>query len=141
MPNEEHLAQLNQGVEAWNLWWKANLYIKPDLTKADLVEADLSGANLVEADLTEANLSGADLEIASLVQTQFEGGNLTGCKIYGISAWDINLTGARQVDLVITPAHEPVITVDNLEVAQFIYLLLHNGKIREVIDTITSKPC
>jgi uncharacterized protein YjbI with pentapeptide repeats len=239
MPNEEHLAQLNQGVEAWNLWWKANLYIKPDLTKADLVEADLveadlSGANLVEADLseanlsgadltkanlrgadltkanlggadlsgadlsganltkanlrgadlneanlskatlveanlfqadlfqadlsganltkanlgeanlsgadlTEANLSGADLEIASLVQTQFEGGNLTGCKIYGISAWDINLTGARQVDLVITPAHEPVITVDNLEVAQFIYLLLHNGKIREVIDTITSK--
>jgi hypothetical protein len=32
-----------------------------------------------------------------------------------------------------------VITVDNLEVAQFIYLLLHNEKIREVIDTITSK--
>ena len=29
--------------------------------------------------------------------------------------------------------------VDNLEVAQFIYLLLHNGTIREVIDTITSK--
>jgi hypothetical protein len=34
---------------------------------------------------------------------------------------------------------EPEITVDNLEVAQFIYLLLHNEKIREVIDTITSK--
>jgi len=34
---------------------------------------------------------------------------------------------------------EPEITVDNLEVAQFIYLLLHNEKIRDVIDTITSK--
>jgi hypothetical protein len=29
--------------------------------------------------------------------------------------------------------------VDNLEVAQFIYLLLNNEKIRSVIDTITSK--
>ena len=29
-----------------------------------------------------------------------------------------------------------MITIDNLEVAQFVYLLLHNEKIREVIDTI-----
>jgi len=36
-------------------------------------------------------------------------------------------------------AHEPRITIDNIEVAQFIYLLLHNEKIRDVIDTITSK--
>jgi hypothetical protein len=36
-------------------------------------------------------------------------------------------------------AGEPEITVDNIEVAQFIYLLLNNQKIREVIDTITSK--
>src|SRR5262249_17416137 len=34
---------------------------------------------------------------------------------------------------------EPEITVDNIEVAQFVYLLLHNQKIRDVIDTITSK--
>jgi hypothetical protein len=34
---------------------------------------------------------------------------------------------------------EPQITVDNIEVAQFIYLLLHNEKIRDVIDSITSK--
>ena len=34
---------------------------------------------------------------------------------------------------------EPEITVDNIEVAQFIYLMLHNQKIRDVIDTITSK--
>jgi hypothetical protein len=32
-----------------------------------------------------------------------------------------------------------MITVDSLEVAQFLYLLLHNEKIRHVIDTITSK--
>jgi hypothetical protein len=41
--------------------------------------------------------------------------------------------------LVITAAGEPTVTVHNIEVAQFIYLLLHNEKIRDVIDTIGKK--
>jgi hypothetical protein len=46
---------------------------------------------------------------------------------------------AKQQALVITDKDEPEITVDNIEVAQFIYLLLHNPKIRDVIDTIGRK--
>jgi hypothetical protein len=49
-------------------------------------------------------------------------------------------TVTKQRDLVITQLNEPEITVDNIEVTQFIYLPLHNEKIRDVIDTITSKP-
>ena len=45
----------------------------------------------------------------------------------------------NKTTLVITRSDEPTITVDNLEVAQFIYLLLNNPKIREVIDTIAKK--
>ena len=37
------------------------------------------------------------------------------------------------------PPEESEVTVDDLEVAQFVYLLLHNEKVRRVIDTITSK--
>jgi uncharacterized protein YjbI with pentapeptide repeats len=115
-----------------------------NLTGASLTGANLTGANLAQANLAEANLAGAslgraDLQSAALVQTNLEGANLTGCQVYGISAWGVNLTGTQQSDLVITADGEPVITVDTLEVAQFIYLLLHNEKIREVIDTITSK--
>jgi hypothetical protein len=51
----------------------------------------------------------------------------------------LELTRAKQQDLVITRAGEPEITVDNIEVAQFVYPLLHNQKVRDVIDTITSK--
>jgi hypothetical protein len=65
--------------------------------------------------------------------------NLSGCNIYRIAAWNVNLKDAIQLNLRITPPGEPAIQVDNLEVAQFIYLLLDNAKIREVIDTITSK--
>src|SRR5262249_6074075 len=42
-------------------------------------------------------------------------------------------------NLVITRFDEPTITVDNIEVAQSVYLLLHNPKIRDVIDTVGKK--
>ena len=73
------------------------------------------------------------------MDTDLTGADLTGCRIYGVSAWGLKLEGTKQQNLVITPADEPEITVDNIEVAQFIYLMLHNQKIRDVIDTITSK--
>jgi hypothetical protein len=113
--------------------------VEAELSSADLFQADLRGANLLGADLSRANLSRADLTAVRLVETDLNEANLAGCQVYGISAWDVHLAGAQQSDLIITPSGEPVITVDNLEVAQFIYLLLHNEKIREVIDTITSK--
>jgi hypothetical protein len=73
------------------------------------------------------------------VGTDLTCADLTGCRIYGVSAWNLKLDRAKQQNLVITHAYEPEITVDNIEVAQFIYLLLHNEKIRDVIDTIGKK--
>jgi len=77
--------------------------------------------------------------MALLVRAVFNKATLTGARIYGISAWDLQVTGTVQEDLIITPADGRTITVDNIEVAQFIYLLLHNERISSVIDTITSK--
>jgi uncharacterized protein YjbI with pentapeptide repeats len=109
------------------------------LTGANLVGVNLGGANLNEADLRGANLCGAKLRRAQLVDTNFTGADLTGCHIFGISAWRLKLDRAKQQNLVITSGGEPEITVDNIEVAQFIYLLLHNEKIRDVIDTVGRK--
>ena len=115
-----------------------------DLCEASLVGAKLRGANLEEAHLRGAKCLGADLSGASLVnahlvETNFEGANLTGCLVYGVSAWNVHLGEAQQQDLVITRHSDGLVTTDNLEMAQFIYLLLNNRKIRNVIDTITSK--
>jgi hypothetical protein len=92
-------------------------------------------ANFSNADLREAVLVGAALTLG----TDLENADLTGCHVYGVSAWGVKLDGARQQNLIFTDAGEPTITVDNIEVAQFVYLLLHNQKIRSVIDTVTSK--
>ena len=75
-----------------------------------------------------------------MVATILAGASMSGCRVYGVSAWDLDLsTVAHQSNLVITPEGEASITVDHLEVAQFIYLMLHNSKIRDVIDTVTGK--
>jgi uncharacterized protein YjbI with pentapeptide repeats len=123
---------------------EAILY-KVDLSGADLSGgADLGGANLTDASLTGANLSmanisTADLTAATLVAVDLTGADLTGCRIYGVSAWDLKLERTKQQNLVVTSYGEPEITVDNIEVAQFVYLLLHNEKIRDVIDTVGKK--
>src|SRR5258706_318055 len=134
MANDEHVALLKKGVAAWNAWREENPHISPDLTKANLSKANLSGADPVRA-----NLSGAMLMTATLVDTDLTGADLTGCRIFGVSAWRLKLEGVKQHNLIVTSFVEPEIAVDNIEVAQFIYLLLNNQKVRDVIDTITSK--
>jgi len=124
MANEEQLELIKQGTNAWNKWREEHANTRPDL-----IEANLGAANLSEANLTYVRL----------VHTNLENANLSGCRIYGISAWNLRGVPRDQLDLIITNYHEPIVTIDNLEVAQFIYLLLNNQKIRQVIDTITSK--
>ena len=75
-----------------------------------------------------------------LVQTNLVDAVLIGCHVYGISAWNAKLSNrTKQQNLVITTEGEPEVTVDDIEVAQFVYLLLYNAKIRNVIDTIGRK--
>ncbi len=118
---------------------KGATLILADFSGANLSNAQLNGANLYKADLTATDLTQANLSRTTLVEANLTGANLTNCRIYGISAWNMQLVGARQFNLIITLPDQPTITVDNLEVAQFIYLLLNNQRIRAVIDTITSK--
>ena len=53
--------------------------------------------------------------------------------------WDVQLQGAKQEDLVITLPNQPTISVDNLEVAQFIYLLLKYEKLRDVLNSVVQR--
>ncbi len=46
MANQEHLAKLKAGVEAWNKWREENPEIIPNLSFAYLDHANLESANL-----------------------------------------------------------------------------------------------
>lgn len=75
-----------------------------------------------------------------MINANLENANLDGSRIYGVSAWNVKTNDhTKQADLIVTHPSEPTITVDNLEVAQFMHLLLTRKKIRDVLNTITSK--
>jgi uncharacterized protein YjbI with pentapeptide repeats len=121
--------------------------VEADFRYANLQQADLSNSSLISARLSFANLNNANLDKADLTNASLDGTQLVGTKvnktifqganIYGISAWDLKGVPANQKDLQISDEFR--VTVDKLEVAQFIYLMLNNEKIRDVIDTIGKK--
>jgi uncharacterized protein YjbI with pentapeptide repeats/MFS family permease len=120
------------------------ILIGANLSGADLSNADMSKAKLREADLSRANLTNAclveaDLRGASLIKAKLHGADLSRSKVFGVSAWNVDLGDTLQMQLVIAKDGEPTITVDDLEVAQFIYLLLNEANMRGVIGLVTFK--
>src|SRR5712692_71979 len=128
--------------------------IGADLCQADFTEADLIGANLTKAKLNGTVLKSANLLRANLSEATLNKVNLTGavlndanlskatlasCSIYGVSAWKVQLEGAKQSSLIISQANEPTITVESLNFAQFLYLLQNNEEIRDLTNVLTSK--
>ncbi len=109
-----------------------------DFQNAKLCGADLSRTFLFKTDFTNADLRGADFTGALMLETNFTNANLEGANVYGVSCWDVCLDGANQNDLSIT-SNGKTITVDDIEVAQFIYLLYDNPKIRNIISIMGKK--
>jgi hypothetical protein len=110
---------------------------------ADLRGADLSGAmcRLMNADgvrARSAKFVGADLFYASFVQADLTRADLSDAHVYATTVWDTRLQGAIQHRLVITRASEPTVLVDDLQVAQFLHLIMTNARIRGVIDTLAT---
>jgi uncharacterized protein YjbI with pentapeptide repeats len=112
---------------------------KSDFRNARLVGAILRGADFKDADLTDADLSEADLQYVRFVDTNLDNTSIRSCRIYGISVWNIRGKPKPLPNLIIARPEEASITVDDLDVAQFVYLILNNEKIKSVIDTITSR--
>jgi len=113
---------------------------------ADLTGAEFRGSSLRFTDFTSACLVGADLRDAYCIGTIFDRADLSRCRVYATAVWDVRMAETVQKDLVITRGSynfesepPPAVTVDDLEIAQFIYLLLNNQNVRKVIDTVTSK--
>jgi len=128
-----------QSITAEKILAEMSNFAGANFRNADLTSANFRGANLNGANCVESNLQGAILDHATLVKTDLSRANISNCSVYGISAWDIVVVDANQDNLAITPRGSDPIVTDNIELAQFMYLLLNNKKVRSVIDTISTK--
>ena len=100
--------------------------------------ADLAYCTAEETSFKGSRISGSSLNHVQLVKADLSDVVLHDTSVYGISAWDLELEGAKQSDLIVAD-DGPTLTVDSIEVAQFIFLLVKNSKIRDVIDTLVSR--
>lgn len=115
-----------------------------NFTSANFRSSSFHKANLIMTNLEKSEIRNSDLSLSNLVQAKVEGAVIQECYVYGCSVWDLVGEFKEQTGLSL---HNPinkilgkaVITVDNLKIAQFIYLLLNNKEIRGAINTLTSK--
>ena len=110
-----------------------------DYTNSNFLKSDFSFANLTQSALTNSILNDSEFRGAVLLETNIDNAFFSGSHVYGICTWQLNGKPKKQINLRITDWGQSEITVDNLEIAQFIYLLLTNEKLKDIIDTITSK--
>lgn len=103
------------------------------------VDSDLSYCSAENTSFQGSTFKNTALENISFVESDFSNTVLDECRVYGISSWDLNLQNSKQQDLIITKDGSPKITVDNIELAQFLYLMINNSNLRKIISTIISK--
>jgi uncharacterized protein YjbI with pentapeptide repeats len=111
-----------------------------DLSRCQIRFAVLSRARLAGAKLRGAELRGANLRHASLALADVTRARLAGAELFGAGIWGIIGEPADQSGLILQPDWEaPPITVDDLDTAQFLFLLLDNPRIADVIETASSR--
>ncbi|WP_319422172.1 pentapeptide repeat-containing protein [Pleurocapsa sp. FMAR1] len=129
-----------------NIWFG-----QADLTQANFKEACLSFTNFENANMYMANLSGvegvrvtlkkaflkkANLKKINLVNSFFDDANLNeatlekatldDCSIYGVSLWGTKAEEIKLNNVYISPKIKESLTINNLKLAQTIYLHREN---------------
>lgn len=109
------------------------------LNRVNLRESNLSRVNLFQADVRDADLSGANLDMARFVQTDLRGANVTGCSVRGVTVDHVQLEQAIESTLLLTEPGEPIIAVDSLEIAPFVWMLLENASVSRLIEQMKTR--
>jgi uncharacterized protein YjbI with pentapeptide repeats len=108
--------------------------------KTILTGANFDGATFVNCNLNRVNLVGASFHVEEITETI----------VYGISAWDLQTSdGMKQSKLVIEKTYELYsellqrgvvpMTVDDIQLAQFIYYLSNHKRMREALNILNEK--
>lgn len=164
----DHLVQLFAGASLFSVDMRdANLskarLVGVDMSGADLRGAILTGANLEQANLDQANGAGAklisaNLQRANLFAADFSGADLheanlckahllatilhradiSRCDASGIEGGGAYLDKTSQADLFIQ-YHSIHVSMDGLEVAQFISSVYSQPQMWQFVDQLTTK--
>jgi hypothetical protein len=76
----------------------------------------------------------------SLAEADVDGAVLDGCRLYGAGIWGLKGEPKRETGLIVQASETaPALAVDDLESAQFLFVLLDNPRIAEAIDALSNR--
>lgn len=92
--------------------------------------AILENTKFLDSALSGSNFSNSNLKYSEIIN----------CIIFGVSIWNAETKGSIQENLTITNSYDEFgLTVDDIEIAQFIYLLSNNDKVSGLLDGLSCK--
>jgi hypothetical protein len=143
MANPEHLAILQQGVDAWNEWRRRNPGVRPDLSRANLrslalFRSDLRDAALIGSDLFGVSLRHADLRHADLFRAILAEADLSEADLTGTNLGLVNLSGADLTGTNLTKASMGLTVIGGVDLSEATGLetVIHDAPSTIGIDTI-----
>lgn len=107
--------------------------------------SDFTGSKIVFTNLVDCNLEATlfincFLNGSNLSRSNLNKSTIKNSTVYSVSTWDISTNDTIQENLTITNHYNDyVLTVDDIEIANFIYLISNNNKVSNAIDNISTK--
>jgi uncharacterized protein YjbI with pentapeptide repeats len=142
-----------EGLNLRNAVFEGGHVEEDDFSRADFRGATFRSTTFNKTILTGANLDGATFvnrNQVNLVGALFRVKEITETVVYGIAAWDLVTSDEmKQSKLVIEKTYEFYsdliqqgkipITVDDIELAQFVYYLNDHKKMRDTLNILNDK--
>lgn len=99
---------------------------------------DFSYSSAENTKFRNCKISNTKFKNVHFVKADFTESEIFKCNVYGISSWDMILDETRQEDIYVMEDEDDLLSVDDIELAQFLYMMIENKNLRRIIDTITS---
>ena len=131
-------ANLSNAIAPDARFERARLF-KTKFKQANLSGDSFVGADLVQVDLTQADLSRANLSHARIAESDLTQARLVDCIVTGIQVAHLSLDGAKQSNLILAFGNTHPVLLDELEMAQFISIMLESEAIRKTVGSPLSK--
>jgi hypothetical protein len=94
MADQQQIDLLLNNAMSWNIWRLQQPAVRPDLSRANLMNADLKNTDLRGADLQKAYLRGTNLVSADLSKANLRNANLSYTDLSGANLRNANLMNA-----------------------------------------------
>lgn len=97
-----------------------------NLSNSSMVNANLSHTDIIGANLQEADLTGADLSNSILINVNITKTRLDRAIVFGTTFADFTATQSTKTsDLVVSGTNQPLITIDDITAARFVYSVIN----------------